>query len=150
MTQTDPSVWEFTGRTFRSLFGGKLPTAKAPESLRRKIETPLPSYGAVQGILHAWFKEAKEPNFQLRELSTDGFVKVFYAPPLYGEVARAVQERSTVLIVTGDMLFDRATRAATELRAEKIDRVGMLSSAQFENFFGSAPDFIADDVALDG
>ena len=119
-------------------------------SLRREIETPLPSYGAVQGILHAWFKEAKEPNFQLRELSTDGFVKVFYAPPLYGEVARAVQERSTVLIVTGDMLFDRATRAATELRAEKIDRVGMLSSAEFENLFGSAPDFVAEDVELDG
>jgi hypothetical protein len=119
-------------------------------SLRREIETPLPSYGAVQGILHAWFKEAKEPNFQLRELSTDCFVKVFYAPPLYADVARAVQERSTVLIVTGDMLFDRATRTATELRAERIDRVGMLSGAEFESFFGGAPDFVGEDAGLDG
>jgi hypothetical protein len=125
-------------------------TYKQSASLRREIEIPLPSYGAVQGILHAWFKEAKEPNFQLRELSTDCIVKVFYAPPLYADVAKAVQERSTVLIVTGDMLFDRATRAATELRADKIDRVGMLSSAEFESFFGSAPDFIADDAAVDG
>ncbi len=90
------------------------------------------------------------PNFQLRELSTDAVVKVLYAPSLYGDVAKAVQERSTVLIVTGDMLFDRATRAATELRAEKIDRIGMLSAAEFESFFGSARDFVADDAALDG
>jgi len=120
-------------------------------SLRREIETPLPSYGAVQGILHAWFKEAKDPHFHLRELSTDALVKVIYTPSLYSNVAQAVQERSTILMVSGDMLFDRATRVASELRAERIDRVGMLSTAEFEGFFGSAPDFVADDDrALDG
>jgi hypothetical protein len=45
------------------------------------------------------------------------------------------------------MFFDRATRSATELKAEKIDRVGILSSAEFESFFGSAPDFVSDDAA---
>ena len=115
-------------------------------SLRREVEAPLASYGSVQGILHAWFKEAREPHFQLRELSTDAFVRVLYAPSLYGDVARAVQERATVLVVSGDMLFDRATRSATELKAEKIERVGMLSPTEFESFFGSAPDFVADDA----
>lgn len=118
-------------------------------SIRREIETPLPSYGAVQGILHAWFKEAREPNFQLRELSTDAFVKVTYPPNLYSDVAGAVQERSTVLIVSGDMLFDRATRSAVELKAEKIERMRMLSTAEFEEFFGSAPEFIGEDLNFD-
>jgi len=118
-------------------------------SMRREIEVPLPSYGAVQGILHAWFKEAKEPYFQIRELSTDAFVKVTYLPNMYSDVAKAVQERSAVLIVSGDILFDRATRLAVELKAERIERVGILSTAEFEEFFGSAPDFIGEEVSID-
>lgn len=108
-------------------------------SIRREIETPLPSYGAAQGILHAWFKEAKEPYFQLRELSTDSLIKVIYPMKLYSDVATAVQERTTMLIVSGNMLFDRATKAALELRADRIDKIKMLSTAEFEAFFGSAP-----------
>jgi hypothetical protein len=128
--------------------GGKLTwrsiTYTKTAAIRREIETPLPSYGAVQGILHAWFKEAREPSFQLRELSTEALVKVLYGPQLYSDVARAVQERTTMLIVSGSMLFDRVTRLATELRADRIERVGMLSTAEFEGFFGSAPEFVAD------
>lgn len=113
-------------------------------AIRREIETPLPAYGAVQGILHAWFKEAREPNFQLRELSTDALVRVVYPATLYSEVAKAVQERTTMLIVGGNMLFDRATRSAVEVRADRIQRQPMLSTAEFEAFFGSAPEFVAD------
>ncbi len=83
-------------------------TYRSSVMLKREFETPISSYGAVQGILHAWFKEAREPNFQLRELSTDAFVKVFYLAPLYPDVARAVQQRTTMLMVSGNMLFDRA------------------------------------------
>ena len=115
-------------------------TYRHSAAMKRELETPLPSYGAVQGILHAWFKEAKEPHFQLRELSTDAIVKVIYSATLYADVAKAVQERATVLIVSGDMYFDRATRTASELRADKIERVGMLSTAEFEGFFGNAPE----------
>jgi hypothetical protein len=125
-------------------------TYRDASSMRREIETPLPSYGAIQGVLHTWYKEAREPHFSLRELSTDAFVKVIYSPSMYSDVVKAVQERSIVLIVSGDMLFDRTTRAATELRADKIERVGMLSGAEFEGLFGSSPEFIAEDLAHDG
>jgi len=117
-------------------------TYRKSAALKREIETPVPSYGAVQGILHAWFKEAKEPYFQIRELSTDAFVKVVYPSALYTDVAKAVQERTTMLMVSGNMLFDRSTRLAIELRADRIDPIKMLSTAEFEEFFGSAPDFV--------
>jgi hypothetical protein len=117
-------------------------TYRKSAALKREIETPVPSYGAVQGILHAWFKEAKEPYFQIRELSTDTLVKVFYPFALYPDVAKAVQERTTMLTVSGNMLFDRTTRLAIELRADRIDLIKMLSTAEFEEFFGSAPDFV--------
>jgi hypothetical protein len=112
-------------------------------AIRRNIETPIPAYGSVQGILHAWFKEAREPNFQLRELATETLVRVLYPASLYNRVADAVRERTTMLMVSGNMLFDRATRQATELRAERIDKLEMLSTAEFESFFGSAPHFDA-------
>jgi hypothetical protein len=116
-------------------------TYSATSAIRRQIEAPIPSYGSAQGILHAWFKEAREPNFQLRELSTDALIRVHYPASLYREVAEAVKERTTMLIVSGNMMFDRATRQATELRAERIQKARMLSTAEFEEFFGSAPDF---------
>lgn len=119
-------------------------TYRVAAALKREIETPVASYGSAQGILHAWFKEAREPNFQLRELSTDALVRVYYTSALYADVAKAVQERTTMLMVSGNMLFDRATRLATELRADRIELMKMLSTAEFEEFFGSAPDFVAE------
>jgi hypothetical protein len=119
-------------------------TYRGAAALKREIETPVTSYGSVQGILHAWFKEAREPYFQLRELSTDALVRVHYHPALYPDVAKAVQERTTMLMVSGNTLFDRATRLATELKADRIELMKMLSTAEFEEFFGSAPDFVAD------
>lgn len=110
-------------------------------SIRREMESPLPTHGAAQGILHAWFKEAKEPYFQLRELSTDALIKVIYPVRLYSSVAQAVQERATMLVVSGNMLFDRVTKTATELRADRIDPIRMLSTSEFEAFFGGAPSF---------
>lgn len=113
-------------------------------SLRREVEAPLPAFGAVQGIIHAWFKEAREPNFQIRELSTDTLVKVTYPPMLYSAVAQAVQERTTMLIVSGDMMYNRVTRLPYDMHASRIERQGMLSAREFEAFVGSAPEFIAE------
>jgi len=113
-------------------------------SLRREIETPLPSHGAIQGILYAWFKEARAPSFQIRELSTDALVRVHYPSSLYAEVAKAVQERTTMLMVAGDMLLDRATRQPIEMTASRIERMGTLSPAEFEALVGSAPDYEID------
>ena len=113
-------------------------------SINRQLETPLPAYGAVQGVLHSWLMGADSPNFHLRELSSQRLVRVFYSARLYGDVAKAVQERTTVLIVSGDVRYDRLSRQPTELRAAKIERTDTLSPAQFERFFGSAPHFSHD------
>lgn len=110
-------------------------------SIRREMEQPITAHGSVQGIIHAWFKEAREPHFQLRELATDDLIKVFYPNDMYDRVARAVQERSSTLIVAGMILFDKVTKQATELRAERIETMAMMTPNEFEEFFGSAPAF---------
>ncbi len=112
--------------------------------IRREVEAALSVHGAVQGIVHAWFKEAEQPYFRLRELSTWALVSCFYPPRLYPDVVRAVRERSTVLIVSGNVRFDRLSRAAKEITVERIDPVETLSNEEFDNLFGSAPHFTGD------
>jgi hypothetical protein len=46
--------------------------------IRRAVEAPLPTYGAVQGIIHSLQKEARQPYFQVRELATDVLVRCTY------------------------------------------------------------------------
>jgi hypothetical protein len=110
-------------------------------SIRREMEQPIASHGAVQGIIHSWFKEAREPHFTLRELSSDDFVKVHYPSVMYDQVAKAVQERTTTLMVSGLLSYDRVTRKATELKADRIEKMTMLSTEDFESLFGAVPEF---------
>lgn len=116
-------------------------TYSSLSSIRRELEQPVAASGSVQGIIHAWFKEAKEPHFQLRELATDDLIKVMYHDRLYEQVAKAVQERNTTLIVDGEMKYDKVTRQALELKAERITMMAMMSPQEFEEVFGCAPSF---------
>ena len=105
------------------------------------MEQPIHAHGSVQGIVHAWFKEARDPHFQLRELATDALVKVYYDNSLYDRVAKAVQARTSTLIVAGAMVFDKVTRQATEMKAERIETMEMMNSMEFDELFGIAPSF---------
>lgn len=116
----------------------ELSYARATE-IKKEIEAPILSYGMVQGILHAWYKGAVPSYFQLRELSTESLVKCIYAPPYHADVHAATEDRGAVILVTGHMSFDRATKSTTELRVEDIQVVRPLSDDEFEKFFGCAP-----------
>ena len=117
-------------------------TYSALSSIRRELEQPIVAHGSIQGIVHAWFKEAKEPHFQLRELSTDCLVKVLYDDHLYSRVAKAVQARSTTLMVEGRIKYDKVTKKALELRADRINAMEMMTSHEFDEVFGCAPNFV--------
>ncbi len=117
--------------------------AKTAE-MRAQLEAPVPAYGAVQGIIHSLQKEVRRPFFRVRELASDALVSCYYPSRLYSDVADALRERSTVLHVAGDTVFDRVSRSIVELHVERIDKARMLSSDEFEQFFGSAPEFTGD------
>ena len=110
-------------------------------AVRQAVEAPLPTYGAVQGIIHSLQKEAKQPYFQVRELSTESLVKCIYTSAQYPEVANALQERTTIIHVSGDITYDRVARMVSELRVDRMERSRVLTPSEFEEFFGSAPQF---------
>lgn len=114
--------------------------AKTAE-IRAQLEAPVPAYGAVQGIIHSLQKEVRRPFFLVRELATDDLVSCFYPTRLYSDVVDALRERTAVLHIAGDTVYDRATRSIVELRVDRIDKTRMLSSEEFEKFFGSMPEF---------
>ncbi len=112
--------------------------------MRVDIEAPIPTYGSVQGVIHSLVKEAERPYFRIRELATADLVSCYYPSRLYDAVATALKERTNVLLVDGPMKFDRAKRAIAEMTVERMVTAKMLSPAEFEEFFGSAPQFTGD------
>ena len=117
--------------------------AKTAE-MRARLEAPVPAYASVQGIIHSLQKEAKDPFFRVRELATDVLVNCYYPVRLYSDIVDALRERTTVLHVAGDTVFDRATRAIVKLNVDRIEKTRMLSSEEFEKIFGSAADLTGD------
>jgi hypothetical protein len=112
--------------------------------IRQLIETPVPAYGSLQGIIHSLQKEAIRPYFQLRELATDALVRCFYSGSQYDQVIGALKQKTAVLHITGGIKYDRRSRSAVELTVEQIDEAKILSPAEYETLFGSMPKFTGD------
>ncbi|MFO1184939.1 MAG: hypothetical protein U1E56_09140 [Bauldia sp.] len=109
--------------------------------IRQRLESPLPAYGSLQGIIHSLHKEAARPYFQLRELATDTLVRCFYSASQYDAVVNALRQKTAVLHVAGNINYDRRTRAAAELKVERLDEAKILAPRDFEALFGSMPKF---------
>jgi len=112
--------------------------------IRQAIEFPIRSYGSVQGVFHAWLKEAQHPFFQLRELSTENLVRCYYADEMYPQIVEGLKRRIAIVHVSGQMKLDRAKRSIEEMRVERLDKVETLSEDEFRSFFGVAPRLTGD------
>lgn len=96
----------------------------------------LEYYGSLQGKIHSWYKEAKTPYFDLRELATDRLVKCYYTEKLYRNVYEQMKDRDNVVHVSGDIKADRVERVPEEIKVVRIDNYEPLSKEEFEEFFG--------------
>jgi hypothetical protein len=112
--------------------------------IRQAMEFPIQSYGSVQGVFHAWLKEAQHPFFQLRELATENLVKCFYEDGLYSQIVEGLKRRVSVVHVSGHMKLDRTKRAIDEMRVDRLDKIEEMSEDEFRSFFGSSPKFTGD------
>lgn len=125
--------------------GGKLIwrdiTYSKAERIKAVVEMPLATYGSLQGIIHSWYKEAANPYFNMRELSSDALVRVEYAPRMYSRVADAVREKNTVVLAAGNCVFDRVSRSIERMKLDKLSETRILSPIEFDNLFGSFPEF---------
>jgi hypothetical protein len=108
--------------------------------IRRAVETPLYSYGSVQGLMYSWVKGTVRPYFQLREFASDQLVRCYYDTRVYRDIHGAWEHPNAVVHATGEMTLERANRRVEEMTVERLDRVEPLTNEELLSLFGSAPD----------
>lgn len=121
-------------------------TYSKSQTLKIKVENPIPAYGSVQGIIHAWVKEAARPYVQVRELATNDLIKVEYSRNQYDDISKAMKEKNTVVLISGECSYDQIARGIMRMKLDRISEASSLSTMDFDNLFGAFHDFECDDL----
>lgn len=99
------------------------------------------TYGEVQGVINALFKEATPPYVRIRELSTGNLVKCFFRPDQYRAAVDLLEDKNAVVFVEGWVREDAATGETREIRVEDFTPAPDFDEAAVESLFGSVPDY---------
>lgn len=113
--------------------------------LASRITRPIPAVCSVQGTIHSWSRGADPPRLRIRELSTNDLVTVEHDDRHHGSIAKAMQGKDTVVIVSGAGFYDALTRRVGRIRLDDIRQPEPLSEEGFNGLFGSVPDLEIDD-----
>lgn len=119
-------------------------TVENAQLLTVTVSPQVEYVGAIQGVVHAWFKESAEPHFQLREFSQNQLIKCYYGSDHYADVLRAVVHRQERVHVRGLVRVNRMDKSIESIRVSKIKNAIDFSDADFERFFGCAPNMTGD------
>jgi hypothetical protein len=76
--------------------------------------------GSVQGTIHSWFREAKNPYFVLRELSSRDLINCHYEPDDYPAIYKAMEIRDQVVHVRGTILTDTRKHEIKHVRVKDM------------------------------
>jgi hypothetical protein len=98
--------------------------------------------GALQGKLGTWYKDSGY--FNLRELASNELVKCFYKTEMYDQIYRLYEDKDAVINLSGSVVAERATGRIKEVRVSWAKSYAPLSDAEFDKFFGLAPDLTGD------
>lgn len=79
------------------------------------VAGPRESWGEVQGVVHAFFKEVERPYLKIRELSTRQFVNCYFKPAMYGAAVEVMSDPQGVLFVEGMVKEDPETGHVTDI-----------------------------------
>ena len=114
-------------------------------ALAAEIETPVAgaqrSYGEVQGIVHAFFKETDRPYLKIRELSTRELVNCYFPPQLYRNAVEVLADPEAVVFVVGWTTEDVESGRVTEIEVTDFRLAPEFSEELYRQGLGSIPDF---------
>ena len=114
-------------------------------ALAAEIEEPLSgshrSYGEVQGIIHAFFKEAERPYLKIRELSTKELVNCFFSKDLYRNAVEVLADPDAVVFVEGWTTASVETGLVTEIEVADFRLAPEFKESAYRSGLGGMPDF---------
>ncbi|WP_324313638.1 hypothetical protein [Povalibacter sp.] len=116
-----------------------LVTAEVVERLTESVRQFIEYHGTVLGVIHAFYKEAERPHFDLRDVSRGNIIKCFFPRELYGDVVSALAPRDRRVHVSGMVRANRLSKEIDQIGVERLKLVDSITDEEFEKFFGSAP-----------
>jgi hypothetical protein len=102
------------------------------------------TYGEVQGVVNAFFKEHQPPFVRIRELATGNLVKCFFRPEQYQAAVELLEDREAVVFVEGWLREDASTGATREVRVEDFTPAVEFDLNSVEALYGAIPDYTGD------
>jgi hypothetical protein len=110
-----------------------------------EIEEPLSgshrSYGEVQGIIHAFFKETERPYLKIRELSTKELVNCYFPKELYRNAVEVLADADAVVFVEGWTTASAETGLVTEIEVADFRLAPEFKESVYRSGLGAMPDF---------
>jgi hypothetical protein len=97
------------------------------------------SYGEVQGVVHAFFKEAERPYLKVRELSTKQLVNCYFPLAMYHEAVEVLADPDAVVFVEGWVTEDPETGFVTDMEVEDFRPAPPFSVENYRRTLGSMP-----------
>lgn len=129
-----------TGKAQRWQYVDKLKLTEISEA----IETEVRYVGSIMGSTHEWNKGADKPYVIVRELTSGELVKCTYGDADYLKVSNLFARKTAIVIIEGAILFNRITGRTEVTAATGFDFAPEFPDAEFEAFFGCAPDLTGD------
>ena len=117
----------------------KIPRSDAVELTDRIIDRG--TYGEVQGVVNAFFKEALPPYVRIRELSSGNLVKCFFRVDQYQAAIDLLEDKDAVVFVEGWLREDASSGATREVRVEGFTPAVEFDEKAVETLFGAVPDY---------
>lgn len=99
------------------------------------------TYGEVQGVVNAFFKEHKPPYLRIRELATNELVRCYFQPDKYQAAVELLEDRDAVVFIEGWLKEDAVSGQTREIRVEDFRPAPDFDLALYERTLGSIPDY---------
>lgn len=107
----------------------------APEAKRE----PVNYFGEIQGIVHAFYKEADPKYFVVRELSTSFLIKCFFPSDMYLTAIQALEDENGVIFIEGQVK-ETAEGKIIEIQVENFTLAPVFDEPWFKQHIGAFPD----------
>jgi len=114
-------------------------TRERAEQISEENARDAEYYGEVQGIVHAFFKEARRPKLVIRELCSRELIDCYFKRDMYHAVVDTMTEPGAVIFVEG-MISENLGRGVVEcIEATDFRLAPDFDLSFFNSFLGSQP-----------
>lgn len=116
-------------------------TKRISEQIEEPFTGRRESFGEIQAIVHAFFKETERPYLKMRELSTRQLVNCYFPAEMYRSAVEVLNDPDAVVFVEGWVKEDPETGFVTDIEATDFRLAPAFRYDSYSAGRGSMPDY---------